>query len=158
MAATIYWEDMVPGTVRDLGQVKVTAEEIVEFARKYDPQPFHLSESGGQASMFGGLCASGWMTCGLAMRLTVDNYLSHTVSHGSPGLENLKWLKPVFPGDTLVLKHSILEARPLRSRADVGLVRAVWEMFNQDGERVMTMEGYGMFGRRPAATTTGKDA
>ena len=88
----------------------------------------------------------------LAMRLTVDNMLRHTASKGSPGLESLKWLKPVYPGDRLSLRHTILESRPLKSRPDTGLVRSRWEMFNQHGDKVLEMEGYGMFGRRePAA-------
>jgi acyl dehydratase len=102
--------------------------------------------------MFGALVASGWQTCGLAMRLTVDKLLRHTDSKGSPGLESLKWLKPVYPGDVLSLRHTIVEARALRKRPDTGLVRARWEMFNQFGDKVMEMEGYGFFGRREPAS------
>jgi acyl dehydratase len=152
MAISIYWEDLQPGTVRELGTTSVSAEEIKEFAAKYDPQPFHLDEEAAKESLFGGLVASGWQTAGLAMRLTVDNMLRHAASKGSPGLESLKWLKPVYPGDLLRLRHTILESRPLKSRPDTGLVRSRWEMFNQDGDKVLEMEGYGMFGRRqPAA-------
>jgi len=149
MATTLFWEDLLPGSVRELGTTSVTAEEIKEFAGKYDPQPFHLDEEAARQSMFGGLVASGWQTAVLAMRLTVDNLLRHSSSQGSPGLEGLKWLKPVHPGDRLSLRHTILESRPLKSRPDTGLVRSRWEMFNQDGEKVLEMEGYGMFGRRP---------
>jgi acyl dehydratase len=149
---TIYWEDLQPGSTRELGSVTVSAEEIKDFAEQFDPQPFHVDEVAGRRSIFGNLCASGWHTCALAMRLTVDNFLSQSSSMGSPGLESLRWLKPVYPGDTLSLKHSILESRPLRKRADTGLVRSVWEMFNQNGEKVMQMEGYGMFRRRHPAT------
>ena len=152
MAVTIWWEDMQPGTVRELGTATVTADEIRAFARQYDPQPFHLDEEAGRRSMFGALCASGWQTCGLAMRLTVDNLLRHTDSKGSPGLESLKWLKPVYPGDLLSLRHTIVDARALRKRPDTGMVRARWELFNQHGDRVMEMEGYGFFGRREPAT------
>ena len=102
----------------------------------------------GRESVFGGLCASGWHTCAMAMRLTVDNFLRNSSSMGSPGLEKLSWMKPVFPGDVLTLRHRILESRPLRSKPDIGLVRSVWEMFNQNGEQVLLMEGYGMFRRR----------
>ncbi|MFI4926731.1 MAG: MaoC/PaaZ C-terminal domain-containing protein, partial [Burkholderiales bacterium] len=105
MAISLYWEDLQPGSVRDLGSVSVDAEQIKEFAAKYDPQPFHLDEEAGRQSMFGGLAASGWQTACLAMRLTVDNMLRHTASMGSPGLESLKWLKPVYPGDLLNLRH-----------------------------------------------------
>jgi acyl dehydratase len=153
MTVTIWWEDMQPGTVRELGTTTVTAEEVKEFARQYDPQPFHLDEEAGQRSMFGALCASGWQTCGLAMRLTVDNLLRHTDSKGSPGLDSLKWLKPVYPGDVLSLRHTILESRALRKRPEVGSVRSRWELFNQHGDKVMEMEGYGFFGRRQPATT-----
>ena len=152
MTVTIFWEDLQPGSVRELGSVSVTAEEIKEFAAKYDPQPFHLDEEAARQSLFGSLAASGWQTACLAMRLTVDNMLRHTASKGSPGLESLKWLKPVYPQDVLTLRHTILESRPLKSRPDTGLVRSRWEMFNQHGDKVLEMEGYGMFGRRePAA-------
>jgi acyl dehydratase len=147
-----YWEDMQPGLVRDLGTVTPSVEEIKAFAGQFDPQPFHLDEAAGKQSIYGNLCASGWHTCALAMRLTVDNFLNESSSMGSPGLENLRWLKPVYPGDTLRLKYCITQSRPLRSRTHVGMVRAVWEMTNQHGEKVLQMEGWGMFGRRNAAT------
>jgi acyl dehydratase len=147
-----YWEDLTAGSVRDLGTVTVSAEEIKKFAQQFDPQPFHLDEAAGQSSIFGNLCASGWHTCSLAMKLTVENLLADSSSKGSPGVENLRWLKPVYPGDTLRLKHTILESRALRTRTDTGLVRAGWEMFNQNGEKVLQMEGLGMFGRRNPAT------
>jgi acyl dehydratase len=147
-----YWEDLQPGSVRELGSVTVSAEEIKEFAEQYDPQPFHVDEGAGRRSIFGSLCASGWHTCALAMKLTVENFLSESASMGSPGLENLRWLKPVYPGDTLRLQYEITESRPLRKRTDTGLVRSSWEMFNQHGDKVLHMEGYGMFRRRHPAT------
>ncbi|HWP12298.1 MAG TPA: MaoC family dehydratase [Ramlibacter sp.] len=147
-----YWEDLEPGKVRDLGTVSLSAEEIKDFAGKFDPQPFHLDEAAGRHSIFGNLCASGWHTAALAMKLTVENFLSEAASLGSPGVENLRWLKPVYPGDTLRLEQTIVESRPLRSRADIGLVRSVWKMFNQNGEQVLHMEGYGMFRRRHPAS------
>lgn len=146
-----YWEDLVPGSVRDLGTISPTAQDIKDFARQFDPQPFHLDEMAAQQSIFGGLCASGWHTCSLAMRLMVDNFLKYAASMGSPGLESVRWLKPVFPGDTLRLQHRVIESRPMRSRPDIGLVRTVWEMFNQNGDQVLHMEGYGMFRRRHRA-------
>jgi acyl dehydratase len=152
MASTIFWEDLVAGSVRELGTTSVTAEEIKEFARRYDPQPFHLDEEAAADSIFGGLVASGWQTAALCMRLTVDNLLRHSTSQGSPGLEGLKWLKPVHPGDLLSLRHSILESRPMRKRPATGLVRSRWELFNQRGEKVFEMEGWGMFGRRAPAS------
>jgi acyl dehydratase len=147
-----FWEDLALGSVRELGSVTVTAAEIKEFAEEFDPQPFHVDEVAGKRSIFGNLCASGWHTCALAMRLTVQNFLNDSSSMGSPGLESLRWLKPVYPGDTLRLKHTILETRPLRKRADIGLVRSQWDMTNQNGETVLQMDGYGMFRRRHPAT------
>jgi acyl dehydratase len=149
---TVYWEDLQPGQVLDLGSITPSREEIIAFATQFDPQPFHLNEEAAKASVFGGLCASGWHTCSMAMRLMVTNFLQTAASLGSPGLENVKWMKPVFPGDTLRLQHHILESRPMRSRPEVGLVRTQWEMFNQHGDQVLQMEGWGMFRRRtPAA-------
>ena len=143
-----YWEDMPVGSTRDLGTITPTAEEIVAFATQFDPQPFHLDEEAAKQSVFGGLCASGWHTCSMAMRLMVTNFLLESSSQGSPGLENIKWLKPVFPGDTLRLQHTVIESRPMTKRLDVGLVRTVWAMFTQRGEQVLHMEGWGMFRRR----------
>ncbi|HSV36263.1 MAG TPA: MaoC family dehydratase [Ramlibacter sp.] len=147
-----YWEDLAPGSVRDLGTVTPSIEEMLDFAEQFDPQPFHVDEAAGRRSIYGNLCASGWHTCSLAMRLTVENFLNDSSSMGSPGLESLRWLKPVYPGDTLRLKHTITESRALRKRTDIGLIRSNWEMFNQNGEKVLQMEGYGMFRRRHPAT------
>jgi acyl dehydratase len=147
-----YWEDLKPGSVRELGSVTLSAPEIKAFAQQFDPQPFHTDEAAARQSIYGSLCASGWHTCALAMRLTVDNFLSESSSMGSPGLENLRWLKPVYPGDTLHLRYTITESRPLSKRHDLGLVRGLWEMFNQSGDKVLQMEGYGMFARRHPAT------
>jgi acyl dehydratase len=143
-----YWEDFPVGKVREFGGVTLTAEEIIAFARQFDPQPFHLSEEGAKHSLFGGLVASGWHTCALAMRMMCDAYLLEAASLGSPGLENIRWLKPVRPGDTLHVRSVVLEARPLDSKPHVGLLRTRWEMLNQNNEEVMQMEGYGMFLRR----------
>lgn len=151
MAIRWYWEDLQPGSVRDLGSVTPTVEEIKRFATQFDPQPFHVDEEAARHSVFGGLCASGWHTCAMAMRLTVDNLLRESSSMGSPGLENVRWLKPVYPGDTLSLRYRVTESRPMNSRPNVGLVRSVWEMHNQRAEQVLHMEGYGMFGRRTPA-------
>ena len=147
-----YWEDLQPGTMLDLGSISATVEEIKEFAEQFDPQPFHIDEAAGKRSIFGNLCASGWHTCAMAMKLTVENFLNESSSMGSPGLESLRWLKPVYPDDALRLQHTILESRPLRTRADTGLVRSMWEMFNQNGDKVLQMEGYGMFRRRTPAS------
>lgn len=148
----LYWEDLSVGETRELGSHSPTAEEIVAFASQWDPQPFHLDAEAAKDSVFGALCASGWHTCAMAMRLMVTNFLHETSSLGSPGLENLKWLKPVFPGDTLTLKQSITEKRVMGKRPDVGLVRTTWEMLNQHQEPVLRMEGYGMFRLRHPAS------
>ena len=147
-----FWEDLEPGSVRELGSITPSAEDIKEFAKQFDPQPFHIDEAAGLRSIFGNLCASGWHTCALAMKLCAENFLNESSSMGSPGLESLRWLKPVYPGDTLHLRHTILESRPLRKRTDIGLVRSSWELFNQNNEKVLYMEGYGMFRRRHPAT------
>jgi acyl dehydratase len=147
-----YWEDFAVGQVRDLGTITPTREEIIAFASQFDPQPFHLDDEAAKASVFGGLCASGWHTCSMAMRLIVTNFLHETSSLGSPGLEGIQWLKPVFPGDTLRLQTTVLEIKPMGKRPDVGMTRSHWEMFNQHGDKVLNMEGWGMFRRRtPAA-------
>ncbi len=154
MADILYfWEDMAVGQVRELGTISPTREEIIAFASQFDPQPFHLDDAAGEASVFGGLCASGWHTCAMAMRLMVTNFLSQTSSLGSPGLENIRWTKPVYPGDTLRLQSSVLEIKPMGRRPEVGMTRNLWEMFNQHGDLVLRMEGWGMFRRRHPAPT-----
>ncbi len=150
-AARWTWEDFPVGQVRDCGTVTVDRDAIVDFARRFDPQPFHLDEQAGAASLFGGLCASGWHTAALAMRQMCEGYLLESASLGSPGIEQLRWLAPVFPGDTLRVRMEVLEARPMASRPGVGLVRSRWTVDNQHGRPVMTMEGWGMFARRQSA-------
>ena len=147
-----YWEDMHPGSERDLGSITPTREEIIAFATQFDPQPFHLNDEAAKASVFGGLCASGWHTCSMAMRLMVTNFLQQTTSLGSPGLENIQWKKPVYPNDTLRLQTTVLETKPMGRRPDVGMTRNLWEMFNQHGDKVLHMEGWGMFRRRHPST------
>ena len=143
-----YWEDLPVGATIELGSLTVSREEVIEFASKYDPQPFHLDDAAAAESIFGRLAASGWHTCAMVMGLMARNFLLQSSSLGSPGLEKLKWLRPVYPGDTLTVRQRIVESRPMASRPDVGLVRSVWEAFNQDGEQVLMMDGYGMFRRR----------
>jgi acyl dehydratase len=150
---TYFWEDMAVGQVRDLGTISPSREDIIAFASQFDPQPFHLDDAAGAASVFGGLCASGWHTCSMAMRLMVTNFLQQTSSLGSPGLENIQWKKPVYPNDTLRLQTTVLETKPMGRRPDVGMTRNLWEMFNQHGDKVLHMEGWGMFRRRHPAPT-----
>ena len=144
----IYLDDLAVGDQFKSGEHAMDEAQITSFAAQFDPQPFHLDHDAARASVFGALSASGWHTCAMAMRLMVLNFLNESSSLGSPGLESVKWLKPVFPGDTLRLQHTILEKRPMSKRPDVGLVRTTWEMFNQHGDKVLFMEGYGMFRRR----------
>lgn len=149
--ATLHWEDFEPGSVREFGGHTLTRDEIVGFAQQFDPQPFHLDEEAAKASLFGALSASGWHSCALVMRMMCDAYLLRSSSLGSPGLDGIKWLKPVLVGDTLRVRLHVLESRPMKSRAEVGLIRCRWEGVNQRDEIVLTMEGWGMFGRRHAA-------
>ena len=145
----IWGEDCEVGGRTAMGRHTFSEEEILEFGRRFDPQPFHTDPDAAKESAFGGLVASGWHTCSVAMRLMVESVLNKTRSLGSPGVENVRWLKPVRPGDTLEYSWIILESRPA-SRKGVGLVKSRWEASNQRGELVFTMEGWGMFGRRPA--------
>jgi acyl dehydratase len=154
MSEIRYWyEDMTPGRVFDLGRKTVSAEEIVGFAEEFDPQPFHLSEEVGKASILGGLAASGWHTCSMMMRMYFDNMLHHSSSEGAPGIDVIEWRKPVLAGDTLHATTTILEARALNSRPGIGMVRVRHEVRNQKGEIVMIMENPGMLRMRAGAAS-----
>jgi acyl dehydratase len=144
----IYWEDLQPGEALEIGSHTFTAEEIIAFARQFDPQSFHTDPAAAKQSVFGGLIASGWHTCAIAMRLMVDKYIGRSASLGSPGLDNIRWLAPVRAGDTITYRRRIIAARPSGSRPGAGLIQTRWEALNQRGETVMTMEGWGMFRRR----------
>ena len=144
-----YFEDFEPGQVVELGSRTVTEEEIVAFAREYDPQPFHVDPAAAAGSVFGGLIASGWHTGAMWMRLYVDSMLGSTSAQGSPGIEELRWLAPVRPGDSLSGRLTVLEATPSERRPDRGTVRIRGEMVNQDGVTVLSMVSRGHFGRRP---------
>jgi len=149
---SLYWEDFREGQVHEFGGVEVKRDDIVRFASEFDPQPFHVDDAAARGTMFGGLIASGWHTAAMSMRMMCDGYLLRASSLGSPGIESLKWLQPVRPGDTLRVRLTVLEARPLKSKPGVGLVKSRHEVLNQRGEVVMEMQGYGMFGmRRPAS-------
>lgn len=147
--ATLWWEDFSVGDSTEMGRHTFTEEEIVAFARQFDPQPFHIDREAAKASIYGGLIASGWHTCSVGMRMMCETYINRSISMGSPGVDNIRWLKPVRPGDTLVYSRTVLEARPSRSRPEAGLVKSRWEAVNQRGERVLTMEGWGMLARKP---------
>ncbi|MDH3870022.1 MAG: MaoC family dehydratase [Desulfuromonadales bacterium] len=146
-----YWEDLAVGFVDEFGDKLVSKEEILDFARQFDPQPFHLDEEAAAKSLFGGLCASGWHTGAMAMRLLCDRILTKSACLGSPGMENLRFFKPVFVGDRLRMRFEVMESRPLNKRLDVGTCNCRWELFNQHDEMVMQLNGNLMFGRRPAA-------
>jgi acyl dehydratase len=143
-----YWEDFCPGQVRETGGHTLSEEEMIEFARKYDPQPFHIDSGLAKQTYFGGLIASGWQTASLCMRMICEIYLLEAASLGSPGVDELRWVKPVRPGDTLRLKSTVLETHASASRPDMGTVRSRSEVYNQRGELVMHMSGVGMFRRR----------
>ncbi|MBP2674762.1 MAG: acyl dehydratase [Deltaproteobacteria bacterium] len=145
-----YFEDYRVGSVQECGPIPVTEEEIIEFARRYDPQYFHTDPEAAKRSPFGGLIASGWHTAGLMMRLLVDNLISPVASLGSPGVKDLRWVKPVRPGDELSIRATIRGARLSRSRPDRGIVEFSVEVMNQERETVMTMESAGMYLRRPS--------
>lgn len=145
-----YFEDFAPGQSFDLGSHEVTAEEIVEFAGRYDPQPFHLDPEAAAASPFGGLIASGWMTAAICMRLYVDVVLADAASQGSPGMSELRWLVPVRPGDVLAGHLGVGDVAGSSRRPDRGTVHLELSLANQRGEVVLTMRGRGLFGRRPA--------
>ena len=147
---TRFWEDYELGAVYEIGSKLMTKEEIVEFASKYDPQPFHLDEDARRRSIFGGLAASGWHTCSSVMRLLVDNYISRETSLGSPGVDEVRWLKPVLAADTVTAKVRIVDKKPSRSRPEMGSIFNQYEVYNQAGALVMTMKGVGLIRRRPA--------
>ena len=144
-----FFEDFEADQVVELGSHTVTAEEIVAFARQWDPQSFHVDEEAARDSVFGGLIASGWHTASLWMRLYVDSFLGSAASQGSPGIEELRWLAPVRPGDTLTGKVTVLETTPSERRPGRGTVRIRGEMVNGDGVVVLSMLSRGHFGRRP---------
>jgi acyl dehydratase len=135
-----YFEDYVVGTTRELGSIAVEEAEIISFARRFDPQPFHTDPEAAKQSIFGGLIASGWHTASLMMRLVVDHYLSQSASLGSPGVDELRWLKPVRPGDVLSIRATVLEATRSRSKPDRGLIRTLVEVLNQHHEVVMSLK------------------
>jgi acyl dehydratase len=138
-----YFEDYIPGSVHEFGSMTVEESEIIAFAERFDSQPFHTDPVAAGQSVFGGLIASGWHTASLTMRLMVDNFISHVASLGSPGVEELYWLKPVRPGDILSVRITLLEAQRSTSKPDQGFIRGFTEVLNQHGEIVMTMKSGG---------------
>jgi acyl dehydratase len=145
------FEDFVEGGSIALGSKQVTAEEIVEFASEFDAQPMHVDEEAGKASILGGLSASGWHTCSMFMRLMCDGFLLDSTSQGSPGLDYVRWKKPVLAGDTLTGKSTVLAKRVSKSKPGLGFVTVKSELSNQRGEIVLELENTGMFLTREAA-------
>lgn len=134
------FEDFTPGRSFPLGPKLVTAEEIIEFAEEFDPQPMHLSEEAGKASILGGLAASGWHTCGMLMRMTVDSYISHSPSQAGLGVDLVEWKKPVLAGDTLSGTTTVIEQRVSKTRPGMGVAKLRHELQNQRGEIVCIVE------------------
>ena len=146
-----YFEDFVPGDVWEGEGPLLSAQDIIEFATRFDPQYFHVDEEAARRSPYGGLIASGWHTVCLCMRMMCDRYLLDVESFGSPGVDHVRWLRPVRPGDRITMKMTVLESKISRTKPDRGTILHRWEVFNQSGELVMTMDGYGIVGRRPQA-------
>lgn len=147
----IYFEDMEVGAERLFGHYDVTREEVLEFARKYDPQPFHLSDEAAAETHFGRLAASGWHTCAMTMRVIVDAISKERQAGlGSPGVDELRWLKPVYPGDRITVTGKIIDKTPSRSKPEIGSVRTQTTVTNQDGVPVMRYTSIVLMRRRPA--------
>jgi acyl dehydratase len=145
-----HFEDYVPGTVFEYGEIPVSEAEIIEFAQRFDPQYIHVDSEHAVQGPFGGLIASGWHTAAMMMRLIVDNFLPKTASLGSPGIDELRWLRPVRPGDVLSVRLSVLEATRSRSKPDRGVVRTLCEVLNQDKAVVMSLKAMNIIANRNA--------
>jgi acyl dehydratase len=143
-----YFEDYIPGAVFEYGEIRVDEAEIIEFARRFDPQDMHVDSETARRGRFGGLIASGWHTGAMMMRLLADNFLPKAASLASPGIDELRWLHPVRPGDLLRIRVTVLEATPSRSKPDRGMVRTLIEVLNQDGSIVMSLKPMNIIARR----------
>ena len=152
-----YVDDFYPGQQIDLGERHVTEAEIVAFARDFDPQSFHVDADAAAQSIYGGVIASGWHTCSIMMRMVVDKLMSSSASMGSPGLDGVRWLAPVRAGDTLNVHYQTVKVKASSSKPDRGVVWSKWVAINQHGETVCTVEGMGMFGRRPGGAGPQED-
>jgi acyl dehydratase len=153
-ADKLYYEDFTRGRSFELGPRLVTAEEIIEFATEFDPQPMHLSEKAGKESILGGLSASGWHTSSLFMRLMIDAYVLRAASEGAPGIEFMQWRKPVLAGDTLSGQSVVEEVRVMRSRPHLGIVTFGHQLQNQRGETVLKARNAVMVRRREITEVT----
>jgi acyl dehydratase len=147
---TTYYEDVEPGDAREYGEREVNKEEMVEFAEKYDPQPFHIDEEAARDSFFGELIASGWFTASVVMRMTVEHGIDDRASMGALGVGDLRWHRPVYPGDTLSVRDEVVGKEPRDE--ETGIVRYEKEVLNQDGKVVMSMEPMVLFERRGSSS------
>jgi len=146
----LYLEDMKIGQKASFGNYRVTRDEVIDFASKYDPQPFHLDDDAAAKTHFGRLSASGWHTAAMTMSMLVENLKNaKQAGLGSPGLDELRWLKPVYPGDTLRVETELTDVRPSRSRPEMGSIHSDLTVFNQDNVPVMTMKSIGLVATRP---------
>ncbi len=146
----LYLEDMKIGQKASFGNYRVTRDEVIDFASKYDPQPFHLDDEAAAKTHFGRLSASGWHTASMTMAMLVENLTKEKQAGlGSPGLDELRWLKPVYPGDTLRVETELTDVRPSRSRPEMGSIHSDLTVFNQDNVPVMTMKSIGLVATRP---------
>jgi acyl dehydratase len=152
----MYFEDYAPGRVIALGSATVSEDEILDFARRWDPQPFHVDAALAEQGPFGVLIASGWHTCALAMRAMVGSYLVPESSTPSPGIDELRWLAPVRAGDTLTFRATVVEATPSRSKPDRGMVKGRIEGINQHGEGVLSMVSLNIIRRRDTPSVHGE--
>ena len=148
-----YFEDFSPGWKAEFGPHRITREEMIEFASQFDPQPMHLDEEAAAKTMLGGLGASGWHTCAFVMRMIADGFLLDAASMGAPGIDEVKWMRPVRPGDSLTVRGRVLSTRPSQSKPDRGFVSLHWEVFNERDEMVMTLTCPQMLLRRNAGAT-----
>jgi acyl dehydratase len=145
-----WFEDFLPGARYELGHISVTEPEIIDFARRFDPQPMHVDPEAAARGHFGGLIASGWHTAGMMMRLFADHFLPGHASLGSPGIDKLRWTHPVRPGDVLRLRITVLDATRSRSKPDRGMIRTLIEVLNQNGNVVMSLKAMNLLRLRPA--------
>ena len=145
-----YWEDFVKGQTFECGPITISESQIIDFASQYDPQRFHVNKAAAEETQFKGLIASGWQTAAFMMRMVCDSFMINSSSVGSPGIESLKWMKPIRPGDTLKTIVEILETRPLNSKPHLGMILSRWSCYNQNNELTTTIEAWNMFEKRPS--------
>jgi len=149
-----HWEDFIPGSVWEFGPRLVTRDEVVEFAAAFDPQPMHLDEAAAGASMLGSLAASGWHSCCLLMRMISDGFLNQSQFLGAPGVDEVRWLQPLRPGESIRVRATVLETRTSRSRPELGFVKFLFELLDSSGAVLMTLTVSPMFARRDAASAS----